>query len=158
MWLRQRPFVGMLMVFVMRVDVFVLHRLVPMSVFVPFGQMEPETHAHQQTGRNKLHRNGFVQQQNRDCRADEGREGKVSARARCSKMPQRQHEENKAHPHPKEAKDGGRADCLQGRHGRAAPKRKRRVCAACYYALYGGRHDRTGRRQLPRQVVVDTPS
>src|SRR5277367_5943359 len=107
MWLGHRPLMVVLMVRVMDMGVFVLHRLVRVFVFVALGHMEPKTHPHQQSGCNELRRHGFVQQHNSDQRADKGREREVSARAGGAEMPQRQHEENETHPYAKKTNHGG---------------------------------------------------
>ena len=56
MRLRHRPFVGMLMVFVVDMAMFVLDRLVRMVMAMPFGQMEPEAERHKRAGDDQLSR------------------------------------------------------------------------------------------------------
>lgn len=57
--------VGVLMVFVMRVDVCVLLLLVCVQMTVMFGEMQPDTARHEQAGRDELPRNGVALNQYR---------------------------------------------------------------------------------------------
>ena len=66
-------------VFVVDVQVFVLQRFVSVLVFVPFGQMEPDTQSHERRGREESERRHFPQQRNRDEGADERGDGEVGA-------------------------------------------------------------------------------
>ena len=56
MRLCHRPFVGVLVMFVVDVPVFVLDRLVRMFMAVSFGQMKPEAERHKRAGGDQLRR------------------------------------------------------------------------------------------------------
>ena len=50
-----RNFMRMLVVLIVNVDVLVLHRLMSMLVLMPLCEVQPQAHAHQQPGHDKLH-------------------------------------------------------------------------------------------------------
>ena len=72
----------MRMTLVMRVCVLVFERNVRVFMKMALREMQPETNAHQRPGGRQFQREGFVQQRNRDNRAEERREGEIRSRAR----------------------------------------------------------------------------
>ena len=78
--------------FVVSVKMHVFRRLMPVFVLVPFRQVQPDAQSHQHRRHDGADRESVPQKQNRDNRARERRDGKVSAGPCRSNMPQREHE------------------------------------------------------------------
>jgi hypothetical protein len=82
---------------VVRVEMLVLHRFVPMLVLMPLRQMQPNTEPHKHPRHPKAHREPLAQDQNRNDRANKRSHGKVSTGSCRSNVPQREHEQSQAH-------------------------------------------------------------
>ena len=103
--LRDRPFVSVSMMLIVDVSVFVLERLVLMLVAVPFGQMKPEAEGHQHAGNDQLRRHRLVEQDDRDCRAEERREREIGSSPGGAEIAQRQDEQNETDADAEEPDD-----------------------------------------------------
>ena len=68
-----------LVVFVMDVAVFMLHRLVLVLVFVPLRKVQPDAHAHERSRHAEENRESFLEDHQRQYGPDEGGEREVSA-------------------------------------------------------------------------------
>ena len=90
MWLAWRIIrrVRVLVVLVVRVKVVVLHGFMVVQVLVSFGQVQPDTQAHENCRRTEADVDWFSQERERDRRADEWRGGEICARSRGADVPQ----------------------------------------------------------------------
>ena len=84
--------VGVLVMFIVGVEVVMLHRFVLMLVFMAFGQVQPHPQSHQDGGETEADGQPVAQNQNRDDRAHEGSDGEVCAGSRRADVPQGEHE------------------------------------------------------------------
>lgn len=103
-----------IMMRVVLVKMVVLQFFMGMVMSVPLGQMKPEADRHEHAGDQKLWRDGFMQQQNRQNRADGRCERKISPGSGRAKMAEAQHEHDEADPDAKEP-DNAPCACESGR-------------------------------------------
>ena len=103
------------MMLVVGMQVLVLHRFVPVFMFVTFGQMKPDSDRHEHASGDETKREPVAQKENRDGGTDERRGGKVSARTRRADVPESEHEKRQAHTVTKEAHHAGHRQRGQGR-------------------------------------------
>ncbi|ESQ87908.1 hypothetical protein ABAC460_17100 [Asticcacaulis sp. AC460] len=99
--------VGVLMVFVMHVAMFMLHRFVSVKMFMSLSQVQPKAKRHESAGGNQLKGNMVFQQHNSQNCADEGRQREIGSGSGCAQMTQAQHEQDKAHPVAQKSDDAG---------------------------------------------------
>ena len=78
--------VCVLVVLVVGVQMFVLHRFVMVLVLVTLGQVEPDAKAHEHGGDSEANRHPVAQHQNSNQRPNERRDGKVSSSACRAKV------------------------------------------------------------------------
>jgi hypothetical protein len=78
----------MLVVLVVNMAVLMLQHDVLMVVGVAFGEMQPQSDAHQAAGKKQFQRQGLMEKPDRDNSADKGRERKIGSGAGGSEMPQ----------------------------------------------------------------------
>ena len=95
--------VGVLVMVIVGVEVFMLHRFVLMIVFMAFGQVQPNSRCHEDGGETEADGQRVAQKQKRDDRAHEGSDGEVCARPCCADVTERQHEQRQAHAVAEEA-------------------------------------------------------
>jgi len=96
---------SVLVMLVMGVAVRMFQPVVRVLVFVPLGHVQPDTDAHEDSHRNKKRPDRFAQQEQRHQRANEGRDGKVSAGACRADVPQREDETGEAQAVSKKTDD-----------------------------------------------------
>ena len=116
--------VGVLVVLVMRMTVFVLHRIVRVIMLVALGQMHPQACRHKGTRREEPDRQRLMQQRQRQYRADKGSQREIGTSSRRPEMAQAQYEQSKAYAIAKKAdhtsRDNGAGAGQRGtvRHGK----------------------------------------
>ena len=79
-----------LMMRIVHVSMCVLHRLVLVLMFVMLGQVQPDAHAHQETGRDELHGQRLAKEQDGRDGAQEWRSREVGTCPRSTELPQSQ--------------------------------------------------------------------
>ena len=84
--------VRMPVMFVMRVAMLVLERLVPMLVLMRLGEMQRDADRHQSARDDELSCQRLAEQGDRDQRADKRRRGEIGAGARRAEMAETEHE------------------------------------------------------------------
>ena len=77
---------NMLMMFVMGVFMTMFHRFVYVGMYMPLGQVQPDTNPHEYPGYGQPERQWLSGSQ-RENGAKEGSHGKIGSSARRSKMP-----------------------------------------------------------------------
>src|SRR3954466_13183466 len=92
----RRPVVRMLMVLVVHMLVRVRHGLVDMLVLMPFADMQPHAERHQRRGAPEGRLRTLAEQKKCERRAEEGRDGEISAGARRAELAQSDDEKNEA--------------------------------------------------------------
>lgn len=89
---------AVLVVLVVTVEVFMLQRFMDVLVFVPLGNVQPDTGEHERSGDAKRP----IEVALSDCEGERStrkwRRGEISSRASRAEMAQRQHEKDEAHP------------------------------------------------------------
>ena len=103
-----------LVMIVMHMGMGMFHRLVPMVVFVVFGQMQPNPGRHQDTSQRNLPSQRFIEADDRNERAKERRGREISSRSRAPEMTQGQHKADQANAIAEKANQSGGAS---DRHG-----------------------------------------
>ena len=109
---RLRAVVGVLMVFIVRVPVLVPQFPVFMRVLVPFREVEPDAHGHQDTRRDERHGDGVPEDQHRDRASEEWRQREIrpgSSRADASQGDDEEDQADAVAPETHQARDGQRA-------------------------------------------------
>lgn len=84
--------VGVLVMFVVGVQMVVLHRFMLVLVLVTLGQMQPHAQRHENCGETETEGEPVAQEQNRNGRADERRDGKICAASSRPNVPERENE------------------------------------------------------------------
>jgi hypothetical protein len=103
------------MMVVVTMPVFVLEGPVCMFVIVPFGQVQPESRAHQPRSGDQSRGNRLVQQDDGEQRSHERSQRKIGGRPRRPQVAQREDEQREAHAIPEEpGQRGGREDTGRG--------------------------------------------
>jgi len=90
---------------VLDVGVLVRHRLVDVLLLVAFGDVEPRAQRHERRPGGERDARPLVEDDERDCGADEGRGGEARARARRSHVAECEDEQHQTHAVAEEAED-----------------------------------------------------
>src|SRR5438034_4379814 len=85
-----------LVMFVVRMKMVVLHSFVTMFVFMVLGQVQPDPRAHQPRRDEKAESDSVSQQHNRNSSADERRRGEVSAGPRSTDVAKGENKQHQA--------------------------------------------------------------
>ena len=136
-----------------------VHRvLVHMLVGVPLGKYEPRGGNHQR--KRDTERDGKCLRENEKCNrgADEWRGAEMRSGTRAAKMPQREDEQHKADAVTQETNRERSYECLGWRKVHPERERQDQIERSCGKPLYHRQHDGIGRRNLAREVVVETPA
>ena len=94
---------SVLVMFVVDMEVLVLHHLVRVLVFMAFAQVQPHAEAHQYRADHQRYGRRLVEDGERDQRADEWRDGEVGARPRGADVTERDHEQHETQAIAEEA-------------------------------------------------------
>ena len=145
-----------LMVFIMDVAVFMLHRLV--FVFVPLRQVQPDADAHER--RRHAVENGvsFLKDHQGKYGTNEGGEREICASPSGPQMPQGQHEKRQADSVPEQTHGTSSEHGRDAWKVRADEKGKGQVHATRNQSFCCGNLDGIPARDFPGEVVVDSPS
>lgn len=150
--------VRVLMVLIVHMWVRVRHRFVNVLMFVAFCQMQPHPHGHERARDGELHGDRFAEHNNRDSTSQKWCGGKVCAGARGPKMTQGNDEQGEAHAVSEKADDARQGDSGDFRERRANRKAKQEIERAGDKPFQFDDLQRIGKRDLARQVVVESPS
>ena len=86
--------VVVLVMLIVKMEMFMFNGLVNVPMFVAFGHMEPDTGEHERSSRTECPVEPALTEGERKRRACKWSSGKIRSRARCAKMPKCLHEEN----------------------------------------------------------------
>ena len=96
----------MLVVLIMTVEVLMLQRFVGVLVFVPLGDVQPDTDAHKRSRDTKRPIETTLSEGEGERGTRKWRCREISSRARRPEMAQGQHEKNQTHPEAEETDRG----------------------------------------------------
>lgn len=147
----------MVMMLVVDVRVFVLHRLMDMAVLVPFGHVEVKTKRHQNRRTEELRRYELVKHDYRHKRAHERSDREVRARPRRPDMAKREHEQHQTHAVTEESDYTGAHDSEWRRCGGADSQGQDKVGCARHQTFQRGDLHGVCTGNFSREIVVDAP-
>jgi len=147
-----------LMMFVVHVLVFMLHRFVRVFVFVSLSEVEPHTNAHEERADRETARYRLVKRDHRKQSANERRGREIRACARRSKVSQCNHEQGKADAIAHKAKQKRFRDGYSAGPRRTLRESQQNVRGTSDRSLEHRDLDRIAAGHFLREVVVDRPT
>ncbi len=150
--------VRMLVMLIMDMPMTVRHILVRVLVGMPLGNYEPRGGNHQH--KRDAERGGecFPEGENCNRGADEWRGAEMRSGTRAAKMPQREDEQHEADTVTQETDRERAGERRRWREVQPERERQDEIERSCRKPFYYRQHDRIGRRNPAREVVVETPA
>ena len=144
MRLAVRAIMPMLVVFIMNVSMFVFERIMLVFVLMVFGYVHPKSETHHGACKHEPHRQRFVQNRDRNDRADKGRQREVGACSGRTEVAQGEDEEHEAHADTEKPDKHCAGDDSDRREGSASKQSKSNIHRAGDHPFGHGDHDRIG--------------
>jgi hypothetical protein len=102
---------------------FMLKRLVNVFMLVPLGHVQPQPESHQRPSDDQLQRQGVIENDQREQRADEWGQREVSSGSRGAEVTKRQHEHDQAYADTEKASEP--PGCEDTPRGKASTQQER---------------------------------
>jgi hypothetical protein len=147
----------MLMVLIMRVCMIMRQGVMDVQMFVMLGDVQPDAYGHQRCGDEKLGGQRLAERKHGGRGAEEGRGREIGTGPRRAEMTQRQHEQRQAGTIAQHPDESGKSDGARSRQRTAHPQSQGDVAGARDQPLQLDDLQGVGKRDLPRQVVVEPP-
>lgn len=139
-------FVTMRVVWIVRMEMLVFQALVCVTVFVTFGEMQPQPDGHEQPCQYQALRRRFAEQGDRQGSSDEGRQSEIGPGSGRAQMAQGQNEQHQADAIAQEPDKPHRKRAVQHGKLRAERQRQKEIYGSRRKPFDHGDLDRIGRR------------